>query len=117
MNIVRKIINLLLFSLIFFGCDGNYRNVKVTGFVKSYKYRKPINNAKVTIKCGFYNIKNWESATIEKETLTNETGYFEASFDKGEALDIIVTHDDYKNSEQSQTLKESEIRFDFYLKE
>jgi hypothetical protein len=110
-----KLAMLILFLLTFFGCDGNYTNVKITGFVKSTKEQVPIINAQVLIKCWVYSTKTWDSSLVEKTVISDEKGYFEAVFEKGEAFDLIVSADNYKTKEEGQTLKRNKTELTLFL--
>ncbi|MGH1436341.1 MAG: hypothetical protein ACRBG0_17975 [Lewinella sp.] len=98
-------------SLILCSCDNNYRNVEITGLVSDSISDVPISDARVTIKCWVYDTEIWESRIVEKETITNSKGEFEVTFEKGEAFDLLVQMDGYRDYDQSVTL----VRNTFFL--
>lgn len=105
-----------LFISILFGCgDGNYRNVNIKGVVRSSATKNPIPNAEVLIKCWVYSTQNWESNTVEETVRTDVNGLFEAKFDKGEAIDLIIKAQNFETKEESMTLKRNTIHIEVFL--
>ncbi len=111
-----KIILIALGTVIMAGCgDGNYRNVQVKGVVKNNANNNPIPDAEVLVKCWVYSTENWESNTVDKIVKTDKNGKFEVEFEKGEAIDVIVTANSFKGLEQSKTLNRNRIHFEIFL--
>ena len=115
MKRVLSTILLCTLTLIFIGCDGNYKKIKVNGLVSDQATGYPIHNAIVTVTCWAYDTRIWESKSLERSTTTDENGRFSIDFEKGEALDFVVKSENYNEYRESITLKKSINTFDIKL--
>lgn len=88
-------------------CDGNYRHVIVSGVVKDSLTGVGVSHASVNITCWVYDTDIWASKKIVRDTVSDENGKFSFLFDKGEAFDIKIEHEQYKELQYSQTLDRS----------
>jgi hypothetical protein len=113
---ILNIICLISLTSLFSGCDGNYTNLKVTGIVSDEISENPVENAEVTINCWVYDTEIWESKAVKKTAITDSNGQFSLNFKKGEALDIVVKSDTFREYKQSITLKKSTNNFNIKLK-
>lgn len=116
MNTKSKIISAVFSMLAIIGCDGNYRNVNISGHIKNTK-QSPVANANVLLKYWVYNPKISESEIVEQTVTTDAKGYFQSTFEKAEAVDILVTAPDYADKQQSHTLKRNKLNLDIFLDE
>ena len=116
MNTKSKIVSAVFSMLALIGCDSNYRNVNISGHIKNAE-QNPVANANVLIKCWVYNPKISESEVVEQTATTDSKGYFKSTFEKAEAVDILVTAPDYVSKEQSHTLKRNKLDIDIFLDE
>lgn len=108
MKSIIKLLGVVISFTTFYSCgNGNYKNVTVSGTVLNKHSKLPIENATVKVNCWAYSMKKWESEATEKEVQTNLNGEFKLKFSEGEALDIRVTADNYKDYDQSVTLDRS----------
>lgn len=110
-----KVLTLGFLILLLGGCDGNYKNVQIEGLVSDKVSGRPIYNAKIVVKCWVYDTNRWESQTVEKSTITDKNGRFSVNFNKGEALDVVVTSDTYREYRESITLEKNAYSFDIKL--
>jgi len=116
MQTKSKIMSAVFSLLAFIGCDGNYRNVNISGHIKSSN-QTPVANANVVLKCWVYNLKISESEIVEQTVTTDAEGYFQSTFDKAEAVDIIVTAPNYSDKEESHTIRKNKLNLDIFLEE
>jgi len=91
MHTKSKIMSAVFSLLAFIGCDGNYRNVNINGIS--------------------------ESEIVEQTVTTDAEGYFQSTFEKAEAVDIIVTAPNYADKEQSHTIRRNKLNLDIFLEE
>lgn len=110
-----RVLTLGFLILLLGGCDGNYKNVQIEGLVSDKVSGRPIHNAKIVVKCWVYDTNRWESQTVEKSTITDKNGRFGVNFNKGEALDVVVTSDTYREYRESITLEKNAYSFDIKL--
>jgi len=113
---ISNTVLLCTLTLLFSGCDGNYRNVKVKGLVSDAITSHPIPNAEVKVICWVYDTEIWESKPIQKNGITDSNGRFRIDFEKGEALHITVSSVNYREYRDSITLKKNVNHFDIKLK-
>ncbi len=108
--------HLIFLSFILFSCsNGNYTNVSLEGYVKDNDTKEVIPHSKVQVICWVYDTELWESKEVKKEVLSNEKGFYLINFDKGEAMDILVSSSSYDNKKISITLKKSKNEMNFLL--
>lgn len=97
------------------GCfDSNYRNVTISGFVKD-DAREAVRDASVNLKVWVYNTSIFESEIEEKTVFTDNKGFFESTFEKAEAVDIVVYSENFKSKEFSYTLKRNKLDLELIL--
>jgi hypothetical protein len=112
---INQIIKLLIISLSFISCDGDYHNIKIKGKVFDSNNKLVIKNAKIKINCWVYNTEIWESQIFEYSTTSNDYGLFEILIKKGNAIDIYVSANDYKIHQVSLNIKKNNIDLDVPL--
>lgn len=78
------------------GCDGNYKEVVIRGQVKDSLTSEFIAGSKIKVTCWVYDTELWESRKVTKDTIADENGNFLMPFEKGEAIDVEVSHPNYK---------------------
>lgn len=59
--------------------------------------------------CWWYGSEKWESVPVKRTVHTDAEGYFELTFDRGEAIDIIVRADNHPELRLSETLRKNKI--------
>lgn len=104
------------FSLLLAGCDGNYREVVISGQVKDSLTGESIAGSEINVTCWVYDTKIWESRKVVKDTLSDINGNFSILFEKGEAIDVEVKHENYKTLKLSKTLERSDNTLEFKFK-
>ena len=117
MQTKSKIISAVFSLLALAGCDGNYRNVSISGYIKDTDSQIPLAHANVVLKCWVYNPKISESEIVEQTTTTDANGYFQSTFEKAEAVDILVTAPGYAPKEQSYTMRKNKLNLDIFLED
>ena len=111
---INQILSLFLVTILFFACNMNFSNIKVTGQVFD-RDNAPVENAEISFACWVYDSSIWESKKVNKIIYTNKNGYFETSFSRGEALDVRVSANSFQVKEESITLKRNYADFTFHL--
>ena len=96
-------------------CDGNYRDVVISGRIKDSLTGQTISGSDIKITCWVYDTEEWESRKVIKETVSDVNGNFSIHFEKGEAIDVEVGHDNYQHFEYSETLDKSINQLEFGL--
>ena len=109
-------IYLVVFGISLFSCDGNYREVVISGQVRDSLTGQPVGGSQVNIVCWAYDTKVWESVKIIKDTLTDARGNFSIPFEKSEAIDVEVSHPGYEPYKFSRTLDRNINKIDLLLK-
>ena len=103
-------------TIVLFSCgDGNYTNVSLEGYVRDSETKTIIPNSKIQVTCWVYDTEIWESRKVKKEVKSNKEGFYLIHFEKGEAMDIIVSADRYGAKELSITLRKNKNKIDFSL--
>lgn len=116
MEKIKSEIAAIIFSiLIFVGCDGNYSNVTVEGTVRDSISNAPLENANVSITCWVYSTERWVSEEVKKVVSTDENGVFQVNFEKGEAIEITVSAENYLSKDVGNTLKNNRLKFVIFL--
>lgn len=109
-----KVLFIFLPSL--FACDGNYREVVISGQVKDSITGKVISGSEVNVTCWVYDTKIWESRKVIKDTVSDTNGNFSIPFEKGEAIDVEVRHRNYQPFKYSKTLDTNINKLEFKLR-
>ena len=110
----RILLLILIPSL--FACDGNYKEVVISGQVKDSLTGQSVAGSEINVTCWVYDTKIWESRKVVKDTVSDANGNFSIPFEKGEAIDVEVRHPDYQPYKYSKTLDRSINEVDFKLK-
>ena len=113
---MKEIKVLFVFLPLLFGCDGNYREVVISGQVTDSVTGEFIAGSEINITCWVYDTKIWESIKVIKDTLSDANGNFSLPFEKGEAIDVEVRHKNYQPFKYSRTLDRSINRIELKLK-
>lgn len=102
---------LFFFFVVFSSCDGNYRNINLTGKLIDGTSSKPINDIEVEVTFWVYDMSNiaWESKEISKIVRTNKNGEFIFRLSKAESFDLQILNTKYKDYYYSQNLNSSHI--------
>jgi len=106
---------MLAYTPIMFACDGNYRDVTIRGHVLDSLTGKSVAGSEINITCWVFDTKIWESRKVTKDTLADANGNFLIPFERGEAIDVVVRHPDYRTLKYSKTLDRSTNEVDLRL--
>ena len=87
----------------------------MNGLVSDRVSGHPVHNANVTVTCWVYDTEIWESKPVVRSTTTDDNGRFSIDFEKGEALDFVVTSENYDEYRESITLRKNVNTFDIRL--
>jgi len=113
-----KEIRLLLFVFLpsLFACDGNYREVVISGKAIDSLTGQFVAGSDIKITCWVYDTDIWESRKVVKDTITDANGNFLIPFEMAEAIDVEVRHPNYEIYKYSMTLDRSDNYVDLKLK-
>lgn len=109
-----KVLFIILPSL--FACDGNYREVVISGQVKDSLTGESVAGSEINVTCWVYDTKIWESRKVVKDTVSDADGNFYIRFEEGEAIDVEVRHKNYLPYSYSKTLDKSINKLELELK-
>jgi hypothetical protein len=97
----------LIFLILLIACDGNYKDVVITGHVTDSISGNAIPHSKIVVTCWVYDTKIWESRKVVKDTISSASGDFIIHFEKAEAIDVKVEQENYQPKIYSMTLKKN----------
>jgi hypothetical protein len=103
-------------ALVITSCEGNFNEVVISGQVKDSLTGQPIAGSEVNVICWVYDYDIWESRKVIKDTVSDENGNFSIPFEKGNSIDVEVTHTNYDTLKFSKNLEQRVNELDFKLK-
>jgi hypothetical protein len=89
--------------------------VEIHGQVTDSVTGQFIKGSEINITCWVYDMSIWQSRKVIKDTVSDAKGNFSIPFEKGEAIDIEVRHQNYRPFRYSKTLRKNTYNMQFKM--